>query len=321
MITRRIALGVAAAALATPALAQDNWPSRPIRLVVPYAPGGTTDLLGRFVAERVGREIGQTVVVENRPGANTIIGSQAVAQAQGDGYTLLMASGASMVINPMLYRRLPYNPDQDLTLLAALVDTPLAMVVPPSLPAQNLQEFVALAKRGGVNSASVGIGNPIHLAAEMFSIAAGVELTNVVYPGSTPALTALMAGDVQVMFDVILTSLPFIQSGRLRCLAVTTKERVPALRDTPTIAEQGFPGYEAGTWFGVAAPRSVPKPITDKLRDGLAAVQRDSAFHERFGTLGLVIQPVRDEAALGQMIEAERNRWSGIIRSRNITLD
>ncbi len=321
MITRRMTLGLPAALAAPAVRAQDAWPSRALRLVVPYAPGGTTDQLGRFIADRLSREFGQAVVVENRAGANTIIGSQAVAQAAGDGYTLLMASGASMVLNPMLYRRLPYNPDRDLTLLAAMIEAPLVMVVPPALPAANLREFVALARQRDINVATVGIGNPLHLAAELFRSAAGIEMQNVVYPGSAPALTALMAGDVQVMFDAILTALPLVQGGRLRALAVTTRQRVPVLAAVPTVAELGFPDYEASVWFGVAVPQSTPAPIKARLREALAVVQRDPGFQERFGGLGLLIQPVRDEAALGRMIETERQRWSGIIQARGIMLD
>ncbi|WP_431305395.1 Bug family tripartite tricarboxylate transporter substrate binding protein [Sediminicoccus sp. BL-A-41-H5] len=319
--TRRAALALPGL-LAVPALrAQEAWPNRPLRLVVPYAPGGVTDQLGRFIAERLSRVLGQPVVVENRAGANTIIGTQAVAQAAGDGTTLLMASGASMVLNPLLYRRLPYDAERDLTLLAAMVETPLLMVVPPSLPAANLGEFVALARQRRLNVATVGVGNPIHLAAELFRSAAGIELENVVYPGSAPALTALMAGDVQVMFDVILTALPLVQGGRLRALAVTTRSRVPVLPQVPSVAEMGFPDYEATTWFGVAAPRSTPQPIQARLREALSVVQRDPAFQERFGGLGLLIQPIRDEAALTRMIEGENRRWSQIIQARGIVLD
>lgn len=320
-ITRRMALALPAALAAPAVRAQDAWPSRTLRLVVPYAPGGTTDQIGRFIAERLSREFGQAVVVENRAGGNTIIGTQAVVQAAGDGYTLLMASGASMVLNPMLYRRLPYNPDRDLTLLAAMIEAPLVMVVPPALPAANLQEFVTLARQRDINVATVGIGNPLHLAAELFRSAAGIEMQNIVYPGSAPALTALIAGDVQVMFDAILTALPFVQSGRLRALAVTTRQRVPVLPEVPTVAELGFPDYEASVWFGVAVPQSTPAPIKARLRAALAVVQRDPAFQERFGSLGLLIQPVRDETALVSMIEMERRRWSGIIQTKGIVLD
>lgn len=320
-IARRLALALPAAVAAPAVRAQDAWPSRALRLVVPYAPGGTTDQLGRFIAERLSREFGQSVVVENRAGANTIIGTQAVAQAAGDGYTLLMASGASMVLNPLLYRRLPYNADRDLMLLAAMIEAPLVIVVPPALQAANLQEFVALARQRDINVATVGIGNPLHLAAELFRTAAGIEMQDIVYPGSAPALTALIAGDVQVMFDAILTALPFVQAGRLRALAVTTRERVPVLPAVPTVAELGFPDYEASVWFGVAVPQSTPAPIKARLRATLAVVQRDPGFQDRFGSLGLLIQPVRDETALGSMIEAERRRWAGIIQAKGIVLD
>ena len=322
--TRRAVLGAAGIALAGGARAQSGWtPDRPLRLVVPYAPGGTTDVLGRAIAERLTRELGQTVVVENRPGANTIIGTQAVAQAAPDGHTLLMASGASMVLNPLLYRRLPYDADRDLVTLSVAVETPLIVVVPPSLPARSLAEFVAHARTrpGGLNYASVGLGNPIQLAAEMFRASAGIEMTNIVYPGSAPALTALLAGDVQVMFDVILTSLPMVRDNRLRALAVTTRNRVPVLPDVPTVAEQGFPGYEATTWFGVAAPRGIPAPVAARLRTALAAVQSDEGFRSRFDALGLVVQPPRDAAALDALIAAERARWGEVIRARGIVLD
>lgn len=321
MIARRHLIAIPATLAAPAVRAQDNWPSRALRLVVPYAPGGVTDQLGRSIAERLSRELGQTVVVENRAGANTIIGTQAVAQAAGDGYTLLMASGASMVLNPMLYRRLPYDAGRELTLLASMVETPLLMVVPPSLPVNSVQDFVALARQREMNVATVGIGNPIHLAAELFRMAAGIDLQNVVFPGSAPALTSLLAGDVQVMFDVILTALPFVQSGRLRALGVTTRQRVPVLPEVPAIAELGFPEYEATTWFGVAAPASVPEPIRARLREALAVVQSDPAFRERFGGLGLIVQPARDEAGLAAMLAAERRRWSGVIQARGIVLD
>lgn len=322
---RSVLGGIAAGIIAGPAAAQPAWaPDRPIRLIVPYAPGGTTDLLGRAIAERLSRELaGAPVVVENRPGANTIIGTQAVAQAPADGHTLLMASGASMVLNPLLYRRLPYDADRDLVTLSVAVETPLLVVVPPALPVRTLADMVAHARLrpGGLNYASVGLGNPIQLAAELFRGAAGIEMTNIVYPGSAPALTALLAGDVQVMFDVILTSLPMARDGRLRAIAVTTRERVPLLPDVPTVAEQGFPGYEATTWFGVAAPRGIPAPAAQRLRAALAVVQGDAEFRTRFNGLGLVVQPPRDEAAITALIAAERERWGGIIRARGIVLD
>jgi tripartite-type tricarboxylate transporter receptor subunit TctC len=306
--------------LPVPALAQ-AWPTRPLRLVCPYAPGGTTDQLARAIAELLARALGQPVLVENRAGANTIIGTQAVAQSAADGQTLLMASGASMVLNPLLYRRLPYDAARDLTTLAVMVETPLVMVVPATLPVRDVADFVALARRQPVNFASVGVGNPIHLAAELFRAAAGIEMQNVVYPGSAPALTALLAGDVQVIFDVVLTALPFIRDGRLRALAVTTAARLPVLPDLPTVAETGYPGYAATTWFGVAAPRGLAPDVEARLRSALATVQTDLGFQARFGALGLVMLPPAEPQAIEAGLAREAARWGSVIHARGIVLE
>jgi tripartite-type tricarboxylate transporter receptor subunit TctC len=306
--------------LPVPALAQ-TWPTRPLRLVCPYAPGGTTDQLARAIAELLARALGQPVLVENRAGANTIIGTQAVAQSAADGQTLLMASGASMVLNPLLYRRLPYDAARDLTTLAVMVETPLVMVVPATLPVRDVADFVALARRQPVNFASVGVGNPIHLAAELFRAAAGIEMQNVVYPGSAPALTALLAGDVQVIFDVVLTALPFIRDGRLRALAVTTAARLAVLPDLPTVAETGYSGYEATTWFGVAAPRGLAPDVEARLRSALATVQTDPGFQARFGALGLVMLPPAEPQAIEAGLAREAARWGSVIHARGIVLE
>jgi tripartite-type tricarboxylate transporter receptor subunit TctC len=306
--------------LPVPALAQ-AWPTRPLRLVCPYAPGGTTDQLARAIAELLARALGQPVLVENRAGANTIIGTQAVAQSAADGQTLLMASGASMVLNPLLYRRLPYDAARDLTTLAVMVETPLVMVVPATLPVRDVADFVALARRQPVNFASVGVGNPIHLAAELFRAAAGIDMQNVVYPGSAPALTALLAGDVQVIFDVVLTALPFIRDGRLRALAVTTAARLAVLPDLPTVAETGYPGYAATTWFGVAAPRGLAPDVEARLRSALATVQTDPGFQARFGALGLVMLPPAEPQAIEAGLAREAARWGSVIHARGIVLE
>jgi tripartite-type tricarboxylate transporter receptor subunit TctC len=314
----RRALGLAM--LPVPALAQ-TWPTRPLRLVCPYAPGGTTDQLARAIAELLARALGQPVLVENRAGANTIIGTQAVAQSAADGQTLLMASGASMVLNPLLYRRLPYDAARDLTTLAVMVETPLVMIVPATLPVRDVADFVALARRQPVNFASVGVGNPIHLAAELFRAAAGIEMQNVVYPGSAPALTALLAGDVQVIFDVVLTALPFIRDGRMRALAVTTAARLAVLPDLPTVAETGYPGYAATTWFGVAAPRGLAPDVEARLRSALATVQTDPGFQARFGALGLVMLPPAEPQAIEAGLAREAARWGSVIHARGIALE
>jgi len=320
-LTRR-ALG--ATLLAAPALAQQaRWsPDRPLRLIVPYTPAGITDQLARYVAERLARELGQPMPVENRPGANAIIGAQAVANAAADGHTLFLATAASMVLNPLLYRRLPYDVARDFSVLAMMLETPLVMVVNPRVPARTLPEFVAWAKANprAVNFASVGVGNPLHLAGELFNRAAGLEMQHVPYPGTAPALTALVAGDVQVMFDVVLTSLPFIRDDRLRPLAVTTAQRLPVLADAPAIAEF-FPGYQATTWLGIAIRAGAPPAIEVRLREALAAIQADNDFRGRFETLGLIALPPRDAATIGAAMAADSARWGGIIRAQGIVLE
>ena len=318
--TRRTLLAAAALLPATPALAQRF--ERPLRIIVPYAAGGAADIVGRMAAERLSPALGQPVVVENRPGANTIIGAQAVLQAEPDGHTLFLASGASLVLNPLLYRRLPYDAGK-FALLSVAVETPLVAVVNPRLPVTDLASFVthAKAEAGRMNYASVGAGNPIQLAAEMFRARAGFEMTGVNYPGSAPALAALLAGDVQVMFDVIATSLPLIRAGQLRALAVTTAARVPALPDVPTIAESGFPGYRATTWFGFATPREAPAAVLSRLSAELNRLQGDAAFRARFEALGLIVPPPQSLEQLAAFRLEERDRWAEVIRMRGIVLD
>lgn len=321
-IRRRTLLAAAAAAGAPAAQAQPWQPDRPLRLVVPYTPAGVTDQLGRFVADRLSRALAQPVTVENRPGANTQIGAQAVVNAPADGNTLFLASAASMVLNPLLYQRLTHDPARDFTVLAIMLELPLVMVVNPRVPATSLAAFVAWARANpqAVNYASVGIGNPLHLAGELFRAAANIEMQHIPYPGSAPALTALVAGDVQVMFDVILTSLPFIRDDRLRPLGVTTTTRLPVLPDTPAIAE-AFPGYQATTWLGIATRSAVPAAAQSRLRAALAEMQADPEFAARFAPLGLLVQPPADAAAIAAQLAAERARWGAVIASNNIVLD
>lgn len=303
------------------ASAQD-FPTRPLKLLVPYAPGGATDQLARAVAERMGQKLGQPVVVENKPGGNTIIGAQAAARATPDGYTLFMGSSASLAVNKLLYARLPYDPQQDFAGITMLAQSPLVMEVHPDVPARTVQELVALAKAkpGSLSFASVGNGNPLHLAGELLNSIAGIETLHVPFNGSAPALTALLGGHVQMMYDVILTSEPHIKSGKLRPLAVTGARRSPVLPEVPTVAESGYPEYEAGIWFALVAPAGTPAAIVERLNTLTNEILRSQEMKDRFDRLSLELIP-STSAEVRARSEREMQRWEKLIREKNIRLD
>ena len=244
-----------------------SYPTRPIRLVVPFPPGGATDILARALAQRWSETLGQQVVVDNRPGAGGNIGSELVARAAPDGYTLLMGTVGTHAINASLYAKMPYDHVKDFAPVVLVAGVPNVMVVNPAVPAHTVQEFIAYAKAnpGKVNFASSGNGTSIHLSGELFKVMTGVQMTHVPYKGSAPALQDLLGGQVQVMFDNLPPSLPHIKAGKLRAVAVTSARRAPALPDVPTIAESGLPGFEASSWFGVLAPAGTPAPIVTRL--------------------------------------------------------
>ncbi|PZW44815.1 tripartite-type tricarboxylate transporter receptor subunit TctC [Humitalea rosea] len=323
-LTRR-GLTLAAIGLATPGLAHAEaaWPNHPLRLLVPVAPGGLTDLLGRTVAAKLEHILGQPVITENRGGASMIIGTQAAARASPDGYTLLIGSASSLVLNGLLRRQLPYNPQTDFTLLSVLVEVPFVLVVNPRLGINSLAEFIAYARAepGRTTYGSAGVGTSTHLPGEMLGMMAEVELTHVPYAGNAPALTAVLSGDVTAVFDTVITSLPHLREGRLRALAVTTADRVAALPDVPTIAESGYPGYETASWIGVAAPAGLPAPVEARLRDALRQVLEDPQFRSRFAELGMVMQPTRDAATTARYFAADRARWAEVIGRRGLVLD
>ena len=318
----RRALCLAIAALAATGTPAQTYPAKPVRLVVPYAAGGSTDQLARAIAEPLGRALGQPVVVENKPGGNTIIGADAVAKAPADGYTLFMGSSASLAVNPLLYSRLPYNPKADFAGVSMLASSPLVMVVPAELPVTTVKAFVELAKAkpGALNFASVGNGNPLHLAGELFKGATGIEMTHVPYNGSAPALTALLGNQVQVMFDVVLTSNPHIKSGKLRALGLTGTQRLALLPGVPTIAESGYPGYEAGIWFAMMVPQATPLAIVARLNTEVTKILKDPAMKARFDGLALALIPSTPEE-VAQFTLREQARWARLIREKGIRLE
>ncbi len=260
--------------------------------------------------------------MENKPGGNTIVGADLVAKSPSDGYTLFMGSAASLAINSLLYSKLPYDPNTDFAGITMLAASPLVIVVPATLPVNNVKEFVEYAKRrpDAINFASVGNGNPLHLAAELFKIAAGIEMTHVPYSGSVPALTALMGNQVQTMFDAPLSSNPHIQSGKLRALAVTGNKGLALLPNIPTIAASGYPGYEAGVWFALVVPKATPAAIVARLNSEVTKILSEPVMKARFDRLALELIPgPADEVS--KYAALEQTRWSRLIREKGIRLE
>ena len=320
----RLARGLAAAlALAAVAAHAADFPERPVKLVVPYAPGGSTDVLARALAVQMGKDLGQSLVVENKPGANTKVGAASVAHGPTDGYTLLVASSASMVLNPLLYRKINYAPQTDFRLLAIVAEAPLVVVTNSQVPAHNLKEFAAYARAhpGRVNYGSVGLGNPLQLATLMLNEALQVDATHVPYNGSAPALTALMSNDVQWMTDVAGSSLPYIRSGRLQALAVTGAERLKSLPEVPTVAESAIPGFRAATWFGVALPAAAPQAAAARVQAAVRKAMADPQFRATVEQQSLLPQPPRTDAELKDYTDRDRATWGKVIREHNIVLE
>jgi tripartite-type tricarboxylate transporter receptor subunit TctC len=318
-----ISFGVVAALFAASSSRAAEFPTRPIKLVVPYAAGGPTDVLGRLVAEFLGRDLKQAVFVENKAGAQGAIGAEAVARSDPDGYTLFVTAASIIVLNPMLYKKLPYDPVRDFRMLALVTDLPVVMEVHPSVPARTVAEFVAYAKQnpGKINFGSAGTGGTIHLAGEMFKQMAGVDMVHVPYKGAGPALTDLLSGNIQVMFDTLSTALPPVKSGLVRPLGVSSAQRSPDLPDVPTIAESGYPDYRVSVWYGIAAPAKLPDEIAQKISASLDRALNDDAFRASLEKIGFPVFRPRSAAAITEFIDADRARWSGVIKAQNISLD
>ena len=318
------ALLAALALVATaPAAAQGAaYPTKPVRLVVPFPAGGTTDILARAVAQKLSETWGQQVIVDNRPGAGGNIGSELVAKAPSDGYTLLMGTVGTHAINPSLYAKMPYNHVKDFTPVILVAAVPNVLVVNPSLPAHSVQELIAYGKANPnkLNFASSGNGTSIHLSGELFRTMTGVQMTHVPYKGSSPALTDLMGGQVQLMFDNLPSSLQFIKAGKLRALAVTSLARSQALPDVPTLAESGLPGFEASSWFGVLAPAGTPADIVAKLNGAVAAWLASPAAKEQLAAQGAIAAGGSPDAFVTHIAD-ESAKWAKVVKASGAHVD
>jgi tripartite-type tricarboxylate transporter receptor subunit TctC len=298
---------------AAPALAQ-GWPAKPVRLVIPYAPGGPVDITGRLTAQKLGEALGQQVVVDNRAGANGNIAVELVARAPADGYTLLMGANGPIAINPSLYAKLPADPVRDLAPVSMVAASPMILVAHPSLPVSSVRELVALAKArpGAINFASSGSGSTAHLSGELFRSMAGVSLVHVPYKGAGPALTDLVAGQTQVMFTGVSSTLPYVKSRRLRALGVSSEKRLPILPDVPTVGE-AVRGYEVLTWYGVFAPAGTPAPIIDAVAKAVAASFATPEARDRLAALGADPNTL-PAAEFAKMIRVEVDKWARVVR-------
>jgi tripartite-type tricarboxylate transporter receptor subunit TctC len=316
-ITRRrfaILAGAAAAPLAAVRIARaQGYPARPVRLIVGFPAGGAADITARLIGQWMSERLGQPVVIENRPGAGTNIGTEAVVKAAPDGYTLLLISAAN-TINATLYERLNFNFIRDIAPVAGLIRGPLVMEVHPSVPARTVPEFIAYAKArpGMINMGSAGNGTPGHMSGELFRMMTGLDLVHVPYRGGAPALTDLLAGQVQVMFDNLPTSIEYIRAGKLQALAVTTAARSDMLPDLPTVSEF-VPGYEVSSWFGIGAPASTPADIVEKLSADISTVLADPRLRTRIADLSSVPLPMSPRE-LSTLIVAETEKWAKVIK-------
>jgi tripartite-type tricarboxylate transporter receptor subunit TctC len=311
-----------AAAQAADAAAAARYPDRPVRMVVPFAPAGTADIVARLVAQCMAPGLGQPVVVENRAGAGGTVGSEAVAKAAPDGYTLALHTVSSAVLNSFLYRRLPYDARRDFSAVSQVGQSPNVLVVRPGLPANSVRELIALLKRepGRYSYGSSGNGTILHLSAALFATMAGVEATHVPYRGAGPALNDLLAGQVDFMIDVIPALLPHIQEGRLRALGVSTAERVPLLPEVPTIAEAALPGYETYIWHGLFAPARTPRPVVDRVAAEAVKAVNDPDCRRRMVELG--VDPVGSGPAEFEAFwDRQIAYWGPVVRASGATLD
>ena len=290
-----------------------DWPDRPIRFVVGFAPGGGTDATARAMTPKMGELLGQQVVVDNRPGAAGNIATEIVAHANPDGYTVLMGTIAALAINPSLYGKLPFDPIKDFQPVSLAVDATNILVVHPSVPAKSVKELIALAKAKPLNSGSSGVGGAPHLALELFNSMAGTKITHVPYKGGGPAMNDLLAGNINLIFATVASSITFIKSGKIRALAVTTLKRSALVPELPTVAESGLPGFDANNWYGVLVPAKTSRPIVMKLNDAVHKTLNSADVKQVLFNQGLDVHPTTPEE-FGAYIKSEITKWSKVVK-------
>ena len=316
-LTRRNVLGAAAALAAAPAIAADAWPTKPIRLIVPYPPGGSSDIIARSIGNLLTDVLKQPVVVDNKAGANGNLGSDFVAKASADGHTLLLCDVGALAITPSVYTRLPFDPSKDLRGVTMLAYSPHLLVVHPSVPANNLQELVALSKQKDLNFAVTATGSAPHLAGVALERASGARWTYIPYKGGVQAVQDTVAGQTQVLMNGMLATLPQVQAGKLKVLGVSKKTRMPLIGNVPTIAEQGVPGFESGTWQGVLVPKGTPDAVVNKLNTVLVSTIRHPEVRARLAGQGAEVVTMTP-AQQDQFFEAERKRWAAVVAQAGI---
>jgi tripartite-type tricarboxylate transporter receptor subunit TctC len=304
-------------ALAAPAAAQGDYPNRPVRMIIPFPPGGSNDVVGRVIAQHLGDALGKQVIVDNRAGAGGVVGTEQAAHAAPDGYTILGISLAHAV-NPWLYK-LPYDPINAFTPIGIMGKGPVVLTVNPALPVHSVKELIALAKQkpGDLQYASAGVGSFQHLSAELFKLTAGVDILHIPFKGGGPAMIDVMGGHTMVMFSSLVQTTPNIKNGKLRALGVGGTERSKILPDVPTIAEAGVPGYASENWWGIVAPAGTPAPIVEKLHKALTQAQDNAEVQKYFDTEGATIARM-SSGEFGKFMVSEMNKWERVVREAGI---
>jgi tripartite-type tricarboxylate transporter receptor subunit TctC len=315
-----LGLGLAACTLGSGAFAQGWMPAKPIKIIVPYTPGGSSDIIARAISDPLSKALGQTVIVENRPGANGNTGTDSVAKSTPDGLTLLLCDVGALAITPSVYSKLPFDPSKDLTGVTMLAYSPHLLVVHPSVPANNLKELVALSGKGNLNFAVTALGSAPHLAGIAVEKATNAKWVYVPYKGGSQAIGDTVAGQTQVLMNGMLATLPFVQSGKLKVIGVSKATRVPLLPDVPTIAEQGVPGFESGTWQGALLPAGTPPEVVARLNAELTRIIRSPDVRARLTAQGAEVYTMTP-AEFSGFFGKEQKRWATVVAAGGVKLD